>query len=86
MGGCSEMQLPGCRYGINIPGFVNEAKCLELALNDGVDPLTGRQVGVTTGPVDEMSFEQLVAAYKKQQAHAFTLTGRLLESGYGGAP
>ena len=46
MGGCSEMQLPACRYGINIPGFVNEAKCLELALNDGVDPLSGRQVGV----------------------------------------
>ncbi len=73
MGGCSEMQLPGCRYGINIPGFVNEAKCLELALNDGIDPVSGHQIGVKTGVVDEMSFEQLVEAYKKQQAHAFTL-------------
>ncbi|KPJ57612.1 MAG: hypothetical protein AMJ42_04625 [Deltaproteobacteria bacterium DG_8] len=73
MGGCSEMQLPGNRYGINIPGFVNEAKCLELALNDGVDPISGRQVGVKSGSVDEMNFEQLVEVYKKQQAHALTL-------------
>jgi pyruvate-formate lyase len=62
MGGCSEMQLPGNRYGINIPGFVNEAKCLELALNDGVDPVSGHQVGVKSGSIDGMSFEQLVEA------------------------
>lgn len=73
MGGCSEMQLPGNRYGINIPGFVNEAKCLELALNDGVDPVNGGQVGVKSGSIEEMDFEQLVEAYKKQQAHALTL-------------
>lgn len=73
MGGCSEMQLPGSRYGINIPGFVNEAKCLELALNDGVDPVSGHQVGVSTGAVEEMDFEQLMEAYKKQQAHALAL-------------
>lgn len=73
MGGCSEMQLPGNRYGINIPGFVNEAKCFELALNDGVDPVSGRQVGVKTGAVENMNFEQVVEAYKKQQAYALTL-------------
>ena len=73
MGGCSEMQLPGSRYGINIPGFVNEAKCLELALNDGVDPVSGHRVGVKSGSIDGLSFEQLVEAYKKQQAHALTL-------------
>ena len=73
MGGCSEMQLPGNRYGINIPGFVNEAKCLELALNDGVDPVSGRRVGVQTGPVEAMDFEQIVDAHKKQQAYALTL-------------
>ena len=73
MGGCSEMQLPGSRYGINIPGFVNEAKCLELALNDGIDPVSGQQVGVESGTVEEMDFEQLMEAYKKQQAHALTL-------------
>lgn len=73
MGGCSEMQLPGNRYGINIPGFVNEAKCLELALNDGVDPVSGRQIGIKSGSVEKMDFEQLVEAYKKHQAYALSL-------------
>jgi formate C-acetyltransferase/4-hydroxyphenylacetate decarboxylase large subunit len=73
MGGCSEMQLPGSRYGINIPGFVNEAKCLELALNDGVDPVSGRQIGIKTGSAEEMNFEQFMEAFKKQQAFALTL-------------
>jgi len=73
MGGCSEMQLPGNRYGINIPGFLNEAKCLELALNDGVDPVSGRQVGVKTGSAEKMDFEQIVEVYKKQQAYGLTL-------------
>jgi len=73
MGGCSEMQLPGKRYGIVIPGFVNEAKCLELALHDGVDPVRGLKVGVKSGSVEEMDFEQLVEAYKKQQAYGLSL-------------
>jgi pyruvate formate-lyase/glycerol dehydratase family glycyl radical enzyme len=73
MGGCSEMQLPGNRYGIVIPGFLNEAKCLELALHDGVDPLSGRQVGVPCGAAEEMDYEQLVDAHKKQQAHGLTV-------------
>jgi formate C-acetyltransferase/4-hydroxyphenylacetate decarboxylase large subunit len=73
MGGCSEMQLPGNRYGINVPGFLNEAKCLELALNDGVDPVTGREVGAKTGPAEDMDYEQVFEAYKKQQAHGLRL-------------
>ena len=73
MGGCSEMQLPGKRYGIIIPGFVNEAKCLELALNDGFDHRTGLQVGVKSGSAEEMNYDQLVEAYKKQQAYALSL-------------
>jgi len=73
IGGCSEMQLCGNRYGIVIPGFLNEGKCLELALHDGIDPVSGRQVGMKTGCAEEMDFDQLVEAYKKQQAYGLTL-------------
>ncbi len=73
MGGCSEMQLPGNRYGIVVPGFLNEAKCLELALHNGVDPVSHCQVGVQSGPAEEMDFEELIKAYEKQQAYGLTL-------------
>jgi formate C-acetyltransferase/4-hydroxyphenylacetate decarboxylase large subunit len=73
MGGCSEMQLPGSRYGIVVPGSLNEGKCLELALHDGVDPVSGRSVGAKTGSPEEMDFEQLMEAFEKQQAYGLSL-------------
>lgn len=39
--GCVELGINGKTHGINHPAFYNEAKTLELALNDGVDPRTG---------------------------------------------
>ena len=39
--GCVEIGINGKAHGINHPAFYNEAKTLELALNDGVDPRTG---------------------------------------------
>lgn len=43
------------------------AKVLELTLHNGVDPLTGKQLGPKTGEgKDFSSFEELYEAYKKQ--------------------
>ncbi len=41
IGGCTEPVLQGMSYGVVQAGFVNHGKLLDLALNDGVDPMTG---------------------------------------------
>jgi formate C-acetyltransferase/4-hydroxyphenylacetate decarboxylase large subunit len=71
MGGCTEMTLPGKRYGIVTPGFVNQAKCLELALNNGVNPIDGKQLGPKTGKIN--SFEDLHRAFLIQMQRAIEL-------------
>ena len=40
IGGCTEPVLQGMSYGVVQAGFVNHGKLLDLAINDGVDPLT----------------------------------------------
>jgi formate C-acetyltransferase len=42
----------------------------EITLNNGVDPCTGKKIGLETGdPTQFKSFEELLAAYRKQLAH-----------------
>ncbi len=48
-------------------GYVNALKCLELALNKGVDPLTGKKIGIDFGELTNM--EELTNAVHKQMAH-----------------
>jgi trans-4-hydroxy-L-proline dehydratase len=51
-------------------GYFNLAKCLELALNNGVDRLTGEPLGPRTGdPVGFLSFDEAMAAFHAQVAH-----------------
>lgn len=48
-------------------GYMNLAKCLELALNDGLDRMTGERLGPSTGdPRQFNSFDQVVEAYRQQ--------------------
>lgn len=50
----------------------NLAKCMELALHDGRDPDTGKQIGAHTGdPLRFADFEQVFAAYSAQVKHMF---------------
>ena len=50
-------------------GYFNLAKCVEFALNDGVDRLTGEQLGPKTGdPAGFASFDSLVEAFRAQVA------------------
>lgn len=64
--GCVETFLPG----LGAPWtdcYLNLAKCLELALNDGCDGLTGLQIGPSTGdPRRFVNFDDLFAAYELQ--------------------
>ena len=50
-----------------LTGYLNVPKVLELALNNGVDPLTGKQVGPATGdPRTFATFDDLYAAFEQQ--------------------
>lgn len=51
-------------------GYFNLAKCLELALNNGVDHFTGKQLGPQTGdPTTFQTFDDLIEAFQQQIRH-----------------
>jgi formate C-acetyltransferase len=50
-----------------LTGYFNLVKVLEITLNNGVDPRTGRRIGLETGdPRDFASFDELFAAFERQ--------------------
>ena len=50
-----------------LTGYFNLVKVLEISLNNGIDPLTGKQVGIATGKVEDFkTYEDFFNAYKKQ--------------------
>ena len=50
-----------------LTGYFNLSKILEITLNNGVDPRTGKKIGLETGdPRGFKSFEELWEAYLKQ--------------------
>lgn len=63
IGGCVELQMQGNSHGICHPGFFNEAKCLEIVLNDGIDPRTGIRCFKSFGEFN--TFEDLWNAWCK---------------------
>ena len=68
--GCIEVTIPGRCDPRVVNHYTNLAKCLELALNDGVCMLSGQQVGVKTGdPARFTSYEDVFGAYKAQVAY-----------------
>ncbi|HIE28392.1 TPA: glycyl radical protein [Candidatus Poribacteria bacterium] len=69
MNGCSQIDIQGKSHMGLEDGEVNLLKCLELALNNGFDPLTKQQIGPKTGDKFE-SFDDVMKAYKKQVEYA----------------
>ena len=50
-----------------LTGYFNMPKVFEITLNNGVDPRTGRRIGLETGdPVQFETFEELFEAYERQ--------------------
>ncbi len=50
-----------------LTGYFNLPKVLEIALNNGVDPQTGKKIGLQTGDSGKFkSFEELFAAFEEQ--------------------
>ena len=67
---CVEISVGGRCNAWVASGYHNWGKMLELALHDGVDPATGRQVGPATGRFEQMrTFDELKEAVKRQIAH-----------------
>lgn len=53
-----------------LTGYFNLTKVLEITLHDGVDPRTGKKIGLTTGdPAKFKSFDQLMVAFQQQLHH-----------------
>ncbi len=53
-----------------LTGYLNLSKILEITLNDGSDPITGKDVGIKTGdPTQFDTFEELYGAFIKQSKH-----------------
>ena len=67
--GCVEPSVIGA-FGRNNGGYFNLARVVDMAINDGVDRLTGVQLGLKTGDVGAFTtFDHVLAAVKKQMAH-----------------
>ena len=77
--GCLPPMPQNCAY--QLVGVMNQVKVLELVLHNGVDPLTGKQVGPQTGdPRSFETFDDLLDAFKKQYefwGRRLTWMGRL---------
>ena len=68
--GCVELVVQG-KDNMASCGYLSMPKCLELALNDGINSLTGTQLGTKTGdPRNFTSFDQFMDAFRKQLAYA----------------
>lgn len=73
LGGCLDAMLPG-RSRTSAIGMFVVPLVLELALNDGVERRSGRQLGPCTGNLEDFAaFDDLMAAFRRQLAHFMAL-------------
>lgn len=67
--GCVETGAFG-REAYILTGYFNLPKVLEITLNNGVDPRTGKRIGLSTGdPRGFTSFEDVFHAFERQLRH-----------------
>lgn len=64
--GCNEMHIRGCEACM-ISGYPNMAKVIVYTLTNGFDTITGKQIGIKTGEVEDFkSFDDVYNAFMKQ--------------------
>ncbi len=67
--GCVEAGAFGTESYI-LTGYFNLVKVFEITLYNGVDPRTGRCIGLRTGQIDQLTtFKKLLEAFRKQVKH-----------------
>ena len=88
-GGCSGCIETGCfgKEAYILTGYLNVPKIFELAMNNGVDPMTGEQIGLMTGePGSFTNFDDLYDAFEKQLEYIVDLkikVNNIIEKMYG---
>lgn len=71
--GCIEVGAFG-KEAYLLTGYLNTPKILEITLNNGIDPQTGKKLGLETGdPRSFKTFEELYEAWHKQMAYFVNL-------------
>lgn len=71
--GCVEVGAFG-REAYILTGYVNLPKVLELTLNDGIDPASGRRIGLSLGdPASCASFDDVFDAFARQLRHVLDI-------------
>ncbi len=71
-GGCSGCVEAGAfgKEAYILTGYFNLPKVLEITLNNGIDPRTGKAIGLETGdPTAFKTFDELFEAFRKQIRH-----------------
>ena len=72
--GCVECYVTGKTDGRPVVGYVNAVKAVELLLNNGTDPLTGKQIGLRTGDIGGFrSFDEVLTAFDTQMKYFIKL-------------
>ena len=75
-GGCSGCIEVGAlrKEAYLLTGYLNTPKILEITLNNGIDPQTGKKLGLETGdPRSFKTFEELYEAWHKQMVYFVNL-------------
>ena len=71
--GCIEVGAFG-KEAYLLTGYLNTPKILEITLNNGIDPQTGKKLGLETGdPRSFKTFEELYEAWHKQMVYFVNL-------------
>ncbi len=71
--GCIEVGAFG-KEAYLLTGYLNTPKILEITLNNGIDPESGKQLGLTTGdPRQFKNFEELYQAWQQQMQYFVNL-------------
>ena len=71
--GCIEVGAFG-KEAYLLTGYLNTPKILEITLNNGIDPETGKKLGLETGdPRTFKNFEELYEAWRKQMEYFVNL-------------
>ncbi len=65
--GCVEPTIPGYMHGWHDAGYISGPRIMQLALTDGIDWSTGKQIGARTGYLKDMeSIEEVKNAVEEQ--------------------
>lgn len=79
LGGCVLHVIPH-KTGGTWPILLNMPKILELALNDGVDPRTGKQFGPKTGKFGDLNYDKICEAFIAQSEYFLKECAQVLNS------